>query len=421
MQRLYGNDLSESLYVTAMPQQPQPELIERPKKELKIIIRKMDMVMKITMKIKNLNKILLLIYMFVYGAAFADKIKHMEDSWYIGGALGVSSLNPETPVGSSVTDSKDLSGKIYAGVDISNQIGIEAFWSNFGESKINGSVGNGGIDYSAVGVNGVYHLPAYAGRVHPFAKLGIAKVSTRSTGTVHHEQENNFTVFSGLGAEYDYNQNLKIRAEYEYFTKDISQLSVGVNWAPHERIHYLDSRSDHFNYNKNVSVPAALPVGVVSRKSIPIIGTANQAKVLPIAKPFTRHKKLVKKVHMLSTSISGNSLFAVGSAQLLPSGVERLNVLINKIHKNNFKIYHIIVSGHTDDIGSAKQNIYLSKQRASAVANYLAARGIPRQKMSVIGYGESQPVSDNRTAYGRSLNRRVDIKIKGAETFVVTR
>ncbi len=370
------------------------------------------------MKIINLNKILLLllIYILVYGATFADQIKHMEDSWYIGGALGISSLEPETPAGSSVTDSKDLSGKVYAGVDISNQIGIEAFWSNFGESKINGSAGNGSINYSAIGVNGVYHLPAYAGRVHPFAKLGIAKISNRSTGTVHYKKENNFSAFSGLGAEYDYNQNLKIRAEYEYFTKDISQLSVGVNWAPRERIHYLDNRSDDLNYNKNVSIPIALPVEVPSPKSIPV-----QAKVVPIAKPFNHHKKLVKKVHVLSSSLSGNSLFALGSAQLLPSGVERLNVLIDKIHKGNFKIYHIIVSGHTDNIGSAKQNIYLSKQRASAVANYLAARGIPRQKMSVIGYGESQPVSDNRTAYGRSLNRRVDIKIKGAETFVVTR
>jgi len=351
-------------------------------------------------KIKHINKLLFFIYVMSNGVAHADQIKRMEDSWYVGGALGIGSLSPVTPAGTSIRDNKDVSGKLYAGVDISNQIGIEAFWSNLGSVDIAGSAGKGSIHYSAVGVNGVYHLPVYAGRVHPFGKIGIAKINTKATGTVNHHQENNFSIFTGLGVEYDYNQHLTIRAEYESFTKDISQISLGVNWSPNERVHYLDTR--------HRSIPVALPMNYNTPQ--------RQSTQLYVVK-----KEVVKRVHTLNSSLSGNSLFATGSSRLLPSGISQLNRLINNISKVDFKVYHVGISGHTDNRGSYQKNIHLSKLRANAVANHLALYGINKQKMSVIGYGESQPVNSNNTAYGRSLNRRVDIRIKGAESVVVGR
>lgn len=71
----------------------------------------------------------------------------------------------------------------------------------------------------------------------------------------------------------------------------------------------------------------------------------------------------------------------------------------------------IEVSGHTDNIGNQDYNIKLSNDRANSVMSYLLGQGIPKTKISAIGFGKSQPVADNSTEQGRALNRRVEFKI----------
>jgi outer membrane protein OmpA-like peptidoglycan-associated protein len=69
----------------------------------------------------------------------------------------------------------------------------------------------------------------------------------------------------------------------------------------------------------------------------------------------------------------------------------------------------ISITGHTDSSGHENWNQRLSLARASAVANYIAARGIARERLMIIGAGSSAPIADNATRYGRSLNRRISI------------
>lgn len=69
------------------------------------------------------------------------------------------------------------------------------------------------------------------------------------------------------------------------------------------------------------------------------------------------------------------------------------------------------VAGHTDSDGSADYNAGLSSRRAATVRDYLAANGVADNRMSVRGYGESQPIADNTTAAGKAQNRRVVLRI----------
>ena len=71
----------------------------------------------------------------------------------------------------------------------------------------------------------------------------------------------------------------------------------------------------------------------------------------------------------------------------------------------------IDVYGHTDPSGGDAINIPLSKNRAEAVANYLAARGVNRARIATQGFGSSQPIADNSTEAGRQQNRRVEIRV----------
>jgi peptidoglycan-associated lipoprotein len=70
--------------------------------------------------------------------------------------------------------------------------------------------------------------------------------------------------------------------------------------------------------------------------------------------------------------------------------------------------YFIEIQGHTDDTGGARYNDELGQRRADAVRRYLSRQHqLPLNRMSTISYGDTLPVSSNKTKAGRSQNRRV--------------
>lgn len=70
------------------------------------------------------------------------------------------------------------------------------------------------------------------------------------------------------------------------------------------------------------------------------------------------------------------------------------------------------IEGHTDSVGSKSSNQSLSERRANAVRDYLIANGIAADRLSAAGYGEDNPIADNKTRAGRAENRRVEVKLK---------
>lgn len=67
------------------------------------------------------------------------------------------------------------------------------------------------------------------------------------------------------------------------------------------------------------------------------------------------------------------------------------------------------VAGYTDAASSIAYNLTLSQRRAETVRAYLIKHGIAAERLTARGYGEAQPVADNKTAAGRAKNRRVEL------------
>ena len=65
------------------------------------------------------------------------------------------------------------------------------------------------------------------------------------------------------------------------------------------------------------------------------------------------------------------------------------------------------IEGHTDSLGGDEYNKELSQRRADAVKSYLVSKGIASERLTTIGFGSEQPISDNETEDGRRMNRRV--------------
>lgn len=102
-------------------------------------------------------------------------------------------------------------------------------------------------------------------------------------------------------------------------------------------------------------------------------------------------------------------LFDVNKAAVKSESKENLNDLAKILNK--YPDTNILIEGHTDSTGTEEHNLTLSRQRAQAVANYLAQIEIDPTRFTIMGYGWSQPVADNDTSEGRALNRRVDLGI----------
>lgn len=106
-------------------------------------------------------------------------------------------------------------------------------------------------------------------------------------------------------------------------------------------------------------------------------------------------------------------LFDVDSYTLQPATKQNLSELAETLQK--YDNTNILIEGHTDATGSDAYNQELSENRATAVTNYLTAQGVARNRITTMGYGESQPVADNSTAQGRQDNRRVEVAIYANE------
>ncbi|MFB3854600.1 MAG: OmpA family protein [Vicinamibacterales bacterium] len=103
--------------------------------------------------------------------------------------------------------------------------------------------------------------------------------------------------------------------------------------------------------------------------------------------------------------------FTLGKADLPDAAKARLDELVKRLKENPNGAWFEI-EGHTDATGSAEFNEQLGMERAEAVKRYLYEHhNIPLHKMSVISYGEANPIAPNNTREGRAKNRRVVIKV----------
>jgi len=101
--------------------------------------------------------------------------------------------------------------------------------------------------------------------------------------------------------------------------------------------------------------------------------------------------------------------FESNSDRLLAGSSDVLDRVVAVLRR--YPTIKIQIGGHTDSDGAADYNESLSARRATTVHDYLANDGISEDRMSVRGYGETQPIADNTTAAGKAQNRRVVLQI----------
>jgi len=169
---------------------------------------------------------------------------------------------------------------------------------------------------------------------------------------------------------------------------------------------------------------AAAPCDMTPRASAPVAPVAKAPEPAPAPEPqalaAAAPAPVIEKI-----SLNTDVLFPFNSAELLPGGQTKLDQLAQDAKGAN--VDRVVLTGHADRIGSEEYNQQLSEERAQAVADYLAQRGVDSGHITAEGKGKSDPITGNECSnLGKESNknqkliaclqpdRRVDAELLGS-------
>ncbi len=365
-------------------------------------------------------------------AAFAAGVPSaMAETRLFGGvSLLGSNLEPRVNATSfTVTESASAGARVFAGLDLSRRFSLEGYYSDLGGAELSNQTITGNIDYQAAGLSGLLYL--YGSRsledregLMLYARAGIGFLNNSSTNGIEFSRLNNEHLAAGLGVEYGFNNGFGLRAEFLNHDADAQDISFSL--------------VKRFGGGNNTAMPVPeeqpeLPAEPVKAEMEPPTEPEEPVETAPPPPPpppppspadsdgdgvpdesdlcaDTPAGAVVAESGCVFSGVLEGVNFESGSAALTPRATEALDGVIEELRAN--PDVRISVQSHTDNQGSAANNMELSRQRAVTVVRYLAdVGGIDLARMSAVGFGESEPLQSNQTAQGRAANRRVELEI----------
>ncbi len=119
----------------------------------------------------------------------------------------------------------------------------------------------------------------------------------------------------------------------------------------------------------------------------------------------------LQPIEINASVVLNNIFFDLNKYDIKPASQAELDKIVQLLNDN--PTLKIEISGHTDNVGKPAENLALSNNRAKTVVSYLINHRINPKRLSYKGFGEKQPVVDNKTEEGRGRNRRTEMKVFG--------
>jgi len=319
--------------------------------------------------------------------------ENFESCWYFGAGLGFTYLDPTRNESSwRIEDKSDTGWLVYGGYHFKPDWFAEIAYQNMGDvSAIDRNPLrnlSGEITYTVPTfmVGYYFDLPALSKNIIPqtpldtFLKLGVSSIDTQpEPGAISVNKNSEIQFAFGFGVEWRFHRNWKLRSQYETFDVDAHFLNLSVAYIfGHDEVAPVPHRA----------VEEPIDNVVIEEKS-PQIATAVCA--------------------LFSGSLKGVN-FKSASDELTEEAIEILLKAIKEL--NAYPDMAIEIHAHTDWQGRALANQALSDRRALSVKTFMINSGISDERLSAVGHGEVQPVSDNRTIQGRAENRRVELRAR---------
>lgn len=368
-------------------------------------------------------------------AALAASATSLSDDSRFYGGVGLLGSNLEPRVNNtafSVTETTSAGARVFAGVDLSKRISFEGYYSHLGAAELSNQVITGEIDYQAAGLSGLVYLYGSRSLVDRegfllFARAGIGLLENSSTNGIQFKRLNNEHLAAGLGVEYGFRNGFGLRAEFLNHDADAQDISFSLvkrfGGSGTSAIMPKEPESESVKESQSAETTAE-----ITQPAEPEVEASPPPPPPPPPPPEpldsdgdgvlddsdlcvdTAAGAVVADNGCVSSGVLQGVNFETGSAALSDQAVGTLDLVIAELRANPG--LQISVQSHTDNQGSAANNMELSRQRAVTVVRYLAdVGGIELARMSAVGFGESEPLQSNKTAQGRAANRRVEIEV----------
>ncbi|HEY0964111.1 MAG TPA: outer membrane beta-barrel protein [Pseudomonadales bacterium] len=334
--------------------------------------------------------------------------------WYAGASVGqtetdfrdaelVSALRgPGYSTTALNLDNEDTGWKVLGGYSFNKWLALEGSYADLGDFSALATLNppgqlSGEASVKGVAIDLVGTLPLTS-RFSALARVGLGNMrveqdfSNPALGAYFASESNrDFHEKYGLGLEYRVTDAFSLRTEYERFKIDdnrltdnhVDMLSLGVV----------------FRFGRR---PAPAPV-------------AETPPPAPAAAPVERPAPEPMRV-----TLDAETLFDFDRAELRPAGRTELDTLLRDLRGIDYEV--VLVTGHTDRIGTQEYNQGLSERRATTVRDYLVAGGVPSASVTARGAGEGEPVTTPQQCEGRrgqeliacyQPDRRVEVEVNG--------
>ncbi len=365
----------------------------------------------------------------ITSVSFADSQEEdgaADRSWYLGAGLGITELDPDTgTTGYSVTDEKDSGFKLFGGYDFSERLTVEGFYADLGSAQLSNpapSQPDGEIDYSTLGASVLWYFIRNGENkgkdlrkgLQVYAHGGLSFLSNSSS--VAFSQDSSVQVQYGAGLEYGLNNGIALRAGIDLYDKDAGMVFVGVLKRfgtkskrkvivePEPVIEPVVEPVVEPVQTQAVVIPEVVVTYDTDSDNDGVIDRLDDCADSP--KDFSVDEKGCSIIELDFGGVN----FEPKSFDLTQESKHLLDEVVVTINVSP-ELQKIEVQAHTDYKGSGEDNIKLSEQRAQSVKNYLVSQGVLEKRLIAKGYGESQPIADNKTEEGRAKNRRVELKV----------
>ena len=240
------------------------------------------------------------------------------------------------------------------------------------------------------------------------------------------------TTSLNLKGVYRFNKNWSVTGGYAYQKYDYSddQFNGYTNTIPFPGLttgssqSYLNGWNAYTPYNANIfyllatfkfDPPPQVPATMMAAAAPP----APVARPAPPPPPPAPAPAPAPAPQVQKITLDSKVLFDFDKAVLKPEGMAAIDSqVVGKLAQVQ-KLEVVLVTGHTDRLGSDAYNQKLSERRADAVRNYLVSKGVAKDKIETIGMGEKQPVVQCDQKDLKALiaclqpNRRVEVEVKG--------
>jgi outer membrane protein OmpA-like peptidoglycan-associated protein len=161
-------------------------------------------------------------------------------------------------------------------------------------------------------------------------------------------------------------------------------------------------------FDELMSIAARREGAPVSEKRVRILAPDKAQLVFRFGSDASAVAKKLGLAQVLVFDYSEKVSFDSGKSELKPDGLPILNKQAD-ILKSYFPKVDVYVCGHTDSTGGDDLNLKLSLDRARVVSDFLVARGVPKERLKVQGFGKEYPNDTNETPAGRVNNRRTEL------------